>query len=334
MNAKNSCGKRECSRPDGHRGLMQILPSPLPLLLSRDEGISHTERGWRAGTLTRLARGVYVETNRWGPLPPWEKYLVRVHAVVAITPRRIICDESAAALLGVLIAYPSRPVHTLTPEGSAREYRGVRTHVFAEAREIIIVDGIRLTSPAATAVDIARSRPFAEGLAYADALLRLDSTITPVSLVGLNEAMVSGRGRRHARWALDRSSGTPESVLESVSIALIEWLGYESPTLQQEFWFEGHVDRADFYWKGAGIIGEADGDVKYSVAMGDPTTAIVAEKRRENRLRRNTSGLARWGWPEIHEIEPVDAALRAAGLRPVRPRDTMRLASFHQLGRD
>lgn len=313
---------------------MEILPSPMPLLLSRDEGVSHTERGWRAGTLTRLARGVYVGTDQWGALPPWEKYLVRVHAVIAIAPRRVICNESAAALLGVLIAYPSRPVHVLSQEGSAREYRGVRTHVSAEAREVIIVDGIRLTSPAATAVDIARSRPFAEGLAYADALLRLDSTITLASLIGLNEAMISGRGRRRARWALDRTSGIPESVLESVSVALIEWLGYEAPILQQEFRFEGHVDRADFYWKGADIIGEADGDVKYSAAMGDPATAIVAEKRRENRLRRNTSGLARWGWPELHKIEPFDAALRAAGLRPVRPRDTMRLANFRKLGRD
>lgn len=313
---------------------MQILPSPLPLVLSRNQGISHTERGWRSGALTRLARGVYVETEPWRVLPPWEKYLVQVHAVIAIDPRRVICHESAAALLGVLIAYPGRPVHVLAGEGSSREYRGVRTHVFVEGRDTIIVDGIRLTSPSATAVDIARTRPPAEALAYADALLRIDSTIIPESLGALNEALVSGRGRRQACWALERATGIPESVLESASVAVVEWLGYEAPTLQQEFCFEGQLDRCDFYWKDADVIGEADGDTKYSAESGDPTAVIIKEKGRENRLRRNTAGLVRWGWRELHEIDPVDAALRSAGLQPVRPRDTMRLANFSPLGRD
>ncbi|KDA06556.1 hypothetical protein DC31_09160 [Microbacterium sp. CH12i] len=313
---------------------MQIVPSPLPFILSRDEGVSHTERGWRSGALKRLARGVYVETARWDALPPWEKQLVRVHAALATDPRRVICGESSATLLGVLIAYPSRPVHVLVSEGTAREYRGIRTHVSVDTREIIVIDGIRLTSPAVTAVDIARSRPPAEALAYADALLRIDVAACPASLLALNESLGSGRGRRQARWALERATGTPESVLESASLAVIEWLGYERPILQQEFFFEGHLDRADFYWPNADIIGESDGDVKYSSDLGDPTRAIVDEKRRENRLRRNTAGLARWGWTELYEIEPADAALRAAGLRPVRPRDTMRLTGLRPFGRD
>ncbi|HWK77163.1 hypothetical protein [Microbacterium sp.] len=313
---------------------MQLLPSPLSLLLSRDEGVSHTERGWRSGALTRLARGVYVNTDGWRLLPPWEKQLVRVHAVLAVDPRRVICGESAAALLGVLVAHPSRPVHLLTETGASREYRGVRTHSSVDAREIIVVDGIRLTSPAATAVDIARSRPPAEGLAYADALMRADPTISRASLIALNDALASGRGRRQARWALERATGRPESVLESASLAVIEWLGYEAPTVQQEFFFEGHVDRGDFYWEDVDVVGESDGDFKYLGDLGDPAQTIIDEKRRENRLRRNTAGLARWGWTELHEIEPLDAALRAAGLHPVRPRDTMRLTGFRPLGRD
>lgn len=313
---------------------MRIVPSPLPLILARDEGVSHTERGWRSGALKRLARGVYVETARWDALPPWEKQLVRVHAALATDPRRVICGESAATALGVLIAYPDRPVHLLVNEGTSREYRGIRTHVSVDPREIIMIDGIRLTSSVTTVVDLARSRPPAEALAYADALLRIDAAVRPASLLALNESLRSGRGRRQARWALERATGTPESVLESASLAVIEWLGYEAPILQQEFFFEGHLDRADFYWPNANIIGEADGDVKYSSDLGDPARAIVDEKRRENRLRRNTDGLARWGWTELYEIEPVDAALRAAGLRPVRARDTMRLTGLRPFGRN
>lgn len=311
---------------------MQIIPSPVPLILSRDEGVSHTERGWRSGALRRLSRGVYVETNSWDALPPWEKQLVRVHSALATDPRRVLFGESAATIIGVMIAYPGRPVHVLVDGGTSREYRGIRTHASVDNREIIVIDGIRMTAPVVTAVDIARARPSAEGLAYADALLRLDETAHPGSLIALNESLGSGRGRRHARWALDRATGTPESVLESASVAVIEWLGYESPILQQEFRFEGHLDRVDFYWPKADVAAEADGDGKYT--GDDPSRAIIDEKRRENRLRRNLSGLARWGWPEMLAIEPVDAALRAAGLRPVRPRDTMRLTNFRAFGMD
>lgn len=313
---------------------MQVSRSPIPLIRSRDDHAGATDRGWRSGKLTRLARGTYVDSKEWSGLPPWQKYLVKVHGAIAANPHRVICDESAAALLGALIAYPKRPVHILLDGGTSREYKGVRTHVSVDQREIIVVDGIRMTSPANTAVDIARSRPPAEALAYADALLRIDPTITPQSLISLNEELVSGRGRRHARWALEHSTGIPESVLESASSAVIDWLGYEPPIMQQQFYFEGERDRSDFYWPDANVVAESDGDLKYSGSLDDPTAAIIKEKRRENRLRRNTSGMARWGWPELEKIEPVDQALRAAGLFPTRPRDTMMLASFRPFGRD
>ncbi|MGW8484342.1 hypothetical protein ACWGJP_14515 [Microbacterium sp. NPDC055903] len=101
-----------------------------------------------------MFRGVYVETSRWDALPPWEKYLVRLHAALAADPQRVFYGESAAALLGVLIPYQNRPVHILAKGPSSREYRGVRTHVSVDEREIICVDGIHLTSPTATADDV------------------------------------------------------------------------------------------------------------------------------------------------------------------------------------
>ncbi|WP_460785657.1 hypothetical protein [Microbacterium tumbae] len=295
--------------------------------------MSHTERGWRAGRLRRLFRGVYVQTDLWDAAPPWERQLVRVHAALANNPQRVACNESAATLLGVLIAYPSRPVHVLHDGSSSREYGGIRTHVSIDAREIIEVDGIRLTAPAATAVDIARSRPPAESLAYADALMRLFPTLSADALTAFNESLVSGRGRRQARWALSRATGEPESVLESASVALIEWLGYPPPLLQYEFRFEGQRDRGDFYWPESNILGEADGDQKYNGSFGAPASAILAEKHRENRLRRHLSGLARWGWTEANAIDPLDTALQNAGLRRVRPRDSLKLATFRPLGR-
>lgn len=312
---------------------MRIHSSPLPLVLSRDDGTSHIDRRWRAGKLHRLFRGVYVETSAWNTLSPWQKYLVRIHGALAADPNRVLFGESAAAAVGVLIPHASRPIHVLSPGVSSREYRGVRSHVSVDAREIIVIDGIRLTSMADTVVDIARSRPPAEALAYADALLRVDSQITREQLVALNQALVSGRGRRQARWALSRATGVPESPLESASLAVIEWLGYESPILQHPFLIEGKTYKGDFFWEHERIVGEADGDAKYSTEMGNPTDTIIDEKRRENLLRRHTSGVARWGWKDVQEAEPLDQALRSAGLRPTRVRDTMNLATMRPFGR-
>lgn len=314
-------------------GRMRILPSPLPLILSRDESAGHTDRRWRSGTLNRLFRGVYVETSTWNPLPPWQKYLVRIHGALAAEPNRVLFGESAAAAVGVLIPHAVRPVHILSPGASSREYRGIRSHVSVDAREIVVVDGVRLTASAHTAVDIARSRPPAEALAYADALLRIDPDATREQFVALNQALVSGRGRRQARWALSRATGLPESPLESASVAVIEWLGYASPTLQHPFFIEGRTYKSDFFWEHERVVGEADGNGKYSTETGNPTEAIIGEKRRENLLRRHTSGMARWGWEDVAEIEPLDVALRATGLRPIRARDTMNLATMRPFGR-
>lgn len=312
---------------------MRIVPTPLPLILSRDENGPHTERRWRKGHLKRLFRGVYVEVAAWNDLPPWKKYLVRIHAALAADPDRVLCGESAAAILGVLIPHAARPVHVLSPGRSSREYRGIRSHVSTDPREIIVVDGIRLTSISETAVDIARSRPPAEALAYADALLRLEPRATRDELVAVNQALTSGRGRRHARWALTRATALRESPLESASSAVIEWLGYASPVLQHPFIIDGETFRGDFYWESERILGEADGDTKYTTELGDPTHTIISEKKRENLLRRYTAGMARWGWAEVQKVEPLDEALRAAGLVPLRARDSMNLATMRPFGR-
>ena len=80
-----------------------------------------------------------------------------------------------------------------------------------------------------------------------------------------------------------------ETVLESVSRAAIEWLGFEEPELQVEFRTDGFTDRVDMWWTEGRVVGEADGDLKYDGSLEPPTTAIAKEKDRDRRLRRHTS---------------------------------------------
>jgi hypothetical protein len=223
--------------------------------------------------------------------------------------------------------------------------RRVRRGVYADAaewqalapctrdtRDIIEVDGILITSPISTAIDLARTRPWAEGRAYVDALMRLDGGITRETLGAENAARISSRGARHAGWVIERACPIPESVLESLSLCAIEWSGFETPELQTEFGWEGGIDRSDFFWRKQRIIGESDGDAKYDFA-DDPREALREEKRREDRLRRRVNGFARWGWSDLSVPGRIASHLRAAGLDPVDRADPVLLAMLRRIGR-
>ncbi|MGO1508254.1 MAG: hypothetical protein ACTHW5_09470 [Microbacterium sp.] len=308
-----------------------LRTSPIDLHLwhqSDDAG----RRSDRVPGMQRVRRGVYADAAEWQALTPWDRYLARVHAQVLYDPRSVIVDESAAALWGPSIAWASRPVHVLRPGGHARSSAALRIHTTRDTRDIVEVDGILLTSPTSTAIDLARSRPWAEGRAYADALMRIDPGISSAALSAENASRSSSRGALHAGWAIDRASPIPESVLESLSLCSIEWNGFEMPTLQVEFPWELGIDRSDFCWIAQRVIGEADGDAKYDLAE-DPRQALRDEKQREDRLRRQAAGFARWGWDDLGVPGRIASLLVAAGLEPIDRPDPVLLATLRRIGR-
>ena len=99
--------------------------------------------------------------------------------------------------------------------------------------------------------------------------------------------------------------------------------------LQQPFTGPNGEDwRSDMFWPVENVIGEADGRVKYDGTLGDGGAAVVGEKRREDALRRAASGFARWMWPDVEDHPRLGSALRAAGLREIRPPRTAQLESL------
>ena len=75
------------------------------------------------------------------------------------------------------------------------------------------------------------------------------------------------------------------------------------------------VARADFYWPQFGVIGEADGNLKYD----EGRAAIVAERRRQQRLEDLGLVVVRWEWSDLTRFEVVVRRLRAAFARGVPP---------------
>lgn len=297
------------------------------LLLSRgaEAGLPRLDRD---RGLHRIRPGVFTSRDEWSRLRGWERYRLRVLAVAETWQRPIFAFESAAVVHGMPIFGEPRFVHLLSHDGGSWRQGDVITHGWSDPPSIAEVGGLWATSMEATAVDLGRVLPLAFGLGVADATARALGPATRLAVADLGRAGAPRRGLRRLDWIQARMNARSESVGESVSRAVIEWLGYPPPHLQAEFAFEGFRDRADFHWPNEHVLGESDGYGKYDAADAEASKRhFILEKRREDRLRRNVGPMARWDWADTMRVEPLDLALRAAGLSPVRPRDRAMLAS-------
>jgi hypothetical protein len=284
---------------------------------ARERSMASAVRSRRA---TRLRRGAYVDTETWVRLRPFQRYRARVAATALMLPDPVLCLESAAAHLGLPVFGEPADIHLYAAHRAAS--RGYRhgtdvVHASVDAKAIVRVDGVRVTSVRDTALDLARVLPLALGVAVVDAALA--AGVTREEFEASLAAQANRRGRRAATEAVRRGDARSGSVLESVSRVVIELLGYPDPELQREFrWGSGRAF-ADFFWPESGVVGEADGNAKYFGLRGPTEEVIRQERRREVELRRLVSGLARWEWKDAFDPPSLDAILGRSGLARARP---------------
>ncbi|MCR2784932.1 MULTISPECIES: hypothetical protein [unclassified Microbacterium] len=310
---------------------LQIAPAPVMLTLQGDA--AHAGLRVRAGAaVIRVRPGVYAPRDQWVRLQPWERYRARVHAFHLKHPDAILALESAAAAMGLPVFGEPRDIHVYDPERtSSRRFGDVCVHTSADAKPVELRGGMLMTAPAATAVDLMRVLPPAFGLAVADAVVsasRPDAASVDL-LREIAGSQVNRRGSARVALLLELVDPRSESVGETVSHAVIVWLGYEGPELQVEFVAEGFVDRADFFWRRASVIGESDGYGKYvGTDAADTVARIVNEKQREDRLRRQVREFTRWDWATAMRVAPLDERLGRAGVPRVRPPQRALLATL------
>ncbi len=279
----------------------------------------------------RVRTGVYAERRLWHGLAPWDRYLARVHAVAARRPGTVFAFESAAALLGLPIFGEPADIHVYDPERSrSRRFGDVAVHTSEDPR-MIRSGVISVTSVADTTLDLLRVLTPAFALAVADAAIapRRSDAADRSHMRALAESRANPRRRDQVLWAVDRADPRSESPGESISRAVIEWSGFEAPELQRWFSSEGFDDRVDFFFPRARAIGESDGYGKYAASEApEAVRAVVAEKRREDRLRRQCDGFARWDQADALAVTPLRRKLHAAGLRPERAEHAAMLATL------
>lgn len=315
--------------------------APVDLLFGRHGGRGHTsERTLRRDVgrshLTRVRAGVVASAAMWAAASDRERARARLTAVVHTRRDRVVLSHESAALLWGLPHVGRRPelVELADARGTVpRTRNGIRwRRTPFDAGEVVELDGFLVTGLAQTAVDLACTRRFTNGVAAIDAVLagRLEGGRLPpahVEAMSLIERLRADgrRGRRRAEIAISFADHRSESVGESVSRANMHLLGFPAPLLQAEFdRADGGVDRVDFDWPEYGLFGEFDGDAKYlrpEYTRGRPIEEIVlAEKKRADRIRRrHTRRDAGWDWNIAISPARLRNALLEAGLPQVGP---------------
>ena len=268
-----------------------------PLLVSRAEALARgrtpDEIRWllRTGEWTALRRGLYVAAADLAPEDDptrrfWLEALALQHHLSR--PTAAFSHATAARMWGLQVSATAAAELRLTDLAGSRRGRGFRiSEGPLPAEEVRVAGTIRLTSPARSLVDCARSWPDVDAVAAIDdALLRGKTQLA--ALRAVLDRTPHRPGSPAAVRAVDRADGRAESWLESAWRVRHLDAGLPRLQLQVEIWIGGRLVKVVDGWiEEAALAFECDGRVKYDRPYRDRTPAQVLweEKRAEDVLR-------------------------------------------------
>lgn len=277
----------------------------------------------RGGSWVALRRGVYVDAGAFAEVvdDPRRRHALELAGLLLVVGcDAVACGTSAARLLDLeTLAPPSAELVVVTGDpavkGARRDGYLLRSAALP-AHHRRIESGVPVTSPARTAVDLARRSPLVDGVVVIDSVLR-QGLATPGELHEVLRRSYSWRGIARAQRAVELADRKAGSVLESVSRVAMYEQGLPSPRTQVLLGdSDGPFAEVDFLWDEFGVIGEADGLAKYAPRGGRTTREIIrAEKRREGRLLDLGYEVVRWGWEDACDSARLATRLRAAFAR-------------------
>ena len=262
----------------------------------------------RRGEWRRLWHGAYVESS-WWPARREDQHLVRCRALLLLLPDgAVLSHVSAAVAHGLAIAWQKSldEVHVTVPPGvNVPRHPGLRVHRVSRPVPAATVQGLHVTAPARTVVDVGCLGDMGQALVCADSALRCWPRLD------LQSQLVGQRGCGTAARAVAFADGRAETALESLARLLWHRAGLPSPALQAVVVLEGtFAGRVDFLWPDARVIVEVDGMGKYA-DKGE----IAREKQRQNKLVMAGYVVLRFTWTDVvgrpeHTADVVRRALR------------------------
>lgn len=207
-------------------------------------------------------------------------HLRRARAVaILLIPGAVLSGRSAAVLWGVDLAGLDDPVEcTVTADTRAGSVRGLDvTRRRLPQEDVLRRDGVLVTSPLRTALDLARIQPADEAVVALDQFL--GSRLVTLDEVRAAAAALAGPGCRGIRRAVARADGLAGSPQETRLRLLLHRSPLPRPVAQYAVRDGGRfIAAVDFGWPEQKVAVEYDG-----VWHGE-AQQVGKDRRRLNRL--------------------------------------------------
>lgn len=304
---------------DRHRVLVQVARAQAGVF-TREQAVqagyrrAEVQTALRTGRWQTVRHGVHVRAE---DVPQDRRLLVGMQVAAArlrLGPEVVARGLTAATLHGLplMARVPEVPDVVLPRREGQVPRRDVRS-AWLLPEQVVVRAGVRVTSLARTAVDVARTAEPLAGVVVVDGALVRGATRDELA-----EVLEAGRrspGSRAAASALRAARVGAESALETLGRVQLLGQGLPEPELQAAVGdADGPIGRVDHLWRDQRVIGEADGRGKYA-----DLSVLWAEKLREDRLRDAGFEVVRYGWQEARDQpERLAARVRAAFERSAR----------------
>jgi hypothetical protein len=245
----------------------------------------------RARRLQPVQKGVY----RVGPL--LGAAAREMAAVLACGRDAFVGDGSAAALWSLLPKEdPSRPVSVIVRSPHRRRRPGVRVRCAPGLRddEVTVLDGVPLTTPARTLLDLAGSKRPAL-LEQAVARGEREGMVDRAGLVEMLRRQPSSAGAGALRALTDALTDPKlsRSDAEDRFLALVSSVGLPEPEMNATV----GRDEVDFVWRSERVVVEVDG-FRFHRSRG----SFVNDRRKGARLSGRGFQVIRVTWDDlVHE---------------------------------
>lgn len=280
-----------------------------------------------SGEWTRVTAGSYVLSTEWRRLRPLERHRIVVSEVARrLEPGAVLSHFAAAAEYGIdILGQWPRQVDVMIERATGGRSGGaVRRHALGlEGVERVPFGRHELTTPAQTALDLARTAPFLVAATAVDQAVWIGREGGPLTtidellrLLG-NEPRRRGDVRaRHVVAFADTGAANPR---ETQAAHVLRRLGFpESRSQERRVLRSGRLVFGDRYFPAFDHWLEIDGRGKYlSPEFGDdrdPDEIVIDEKNRENEIRREVRGFSRLEATDFDNPRLVYDILTADGL--------------------
>ncbi len=272
----------------------------------------------RSGFLQSIGRGVYLLPGLWNPSTPF-------HRASALVDPGILSHVSGGHILRFSLEArrDDDPVHIITRHGVSRQVEGVRIHPRRRLpceHDIVVVDGLRVTSPARTIVDLASTIGPARLRHIVQTQVLRDRPTLP-ELVGCLESTarqgVNGVTQLR-RLLVDLFDDRPisQSALEAATVDLLA--ANRIAGFQPQYrppWYDGWRGVVDFANVERQLILEADG------RRWHQRDQEMTDDRRRDRLSAAHGWLTiRVTWTEVVE-RPAATAIEISEIVATRAKD-------------